>query len=62
MDYRAQFHSGPSCQDSLKRMVMKTIRKVKGVKSKIRGHLTIGTIATSITVSDIQKSLNLHAK
>ena len=45
-------------KDSLERMEMRKIRKIKEMRPKVSSHLNVGTAATSITDADAQKTLN----
>nr|XP_012420023.1 PREDICTED: nuclease-sensitive element-binding protein 1 [Odobenus rosmarus divergens] len=45
-------------KDSLERMAMRKIRKIKEMRPKVSSHLNVGTAATSITDADAQKTLN----
>ncbi|MBZ3889690.1 Nuclease-sensitive element-binding protein 1 [Sciurus carolinensis] len=53
--YSPRFRRGLLAKDSLERMAMKRIKKIKEMRPKVSSHLNVGTAATSITNADAQK-------
>ena len=45
-------------KDSLDRMAMRKVRKIKEMRSKVSSHVTVGTATTSTANADAQKTLN----
>ncbi|MBZ3871258.1 B box-binding protein [Sciurus carolinensis] len=56
--YRPRFRRSLRAKDSLERMAMKRIKKIKEMRPKFSSHVNVGTAATSITNADAQKTLN----
>ncbi|MBZ3885745.1 Nuclease-sensitive element-binding protein 1 [Sciurus carolinensis] len=56
--YRPRFRGTLLVKDSLERMAMKRIKKIKEMRPKVSSHLNVSTDATSITDGDAQKTLN----
>ena len=56
--YRQPSFWGLLNKDSLARRIMNNIKKMKDLRPKVSGHLSISTAAASITDVDAQKTLN----